>query len=102
MKSGARLVCVNKLFVPTVCEEIATMQTDETTQATTTSASLPERVPPPEIVRIRVDLNGDDYRTLRHIAVDTSLSTNEVVCEAVRLLLRHYAAQGAADASSDG
>lgn len=70
------------------------MPTDETFSTETTQPAPPQPVPPPELVRLRVDVPGDDYRTIRHIAIDTGTSVNEMLCEAVRLLRRYYAAQG--------
>jgi hypothetical protein len=71
------------------------MPTEETneTQKTPTSAPPPP-TSPSDLVRLRVDVPGDDYRTVRHIAIETDTSVNELVCEAVKLLKRYYAAQG--------
>jgi hypothetical protein len=68
------------------------MSTEETQ---TTAPTPPPVVPPPKTVRLRVDVPGDDYRTIRHLSVETETSVNELVCEAVRLLVEHYAAKGA-------
>jgi hypothetical protein len=66
-----------------------------------TSTHPPPPVPPPDVVRVRVDLPGADYRRLRRIALETEHSTNEMAVEAVRLLVRYYAAQGV-PADSEG
>jgi len=60
----------------------------------TPASTPPPAQPPPEVVRLRVDVPGADYRVVRHIAVETETSVNELVCEGVRLLKRYYAAQG--------
>jgi hypothetical protein len=70
------------------------MTTHETPELPTTTATLPAPVPPPHLVRLRVDVDGDDYRAIKHIAIDTGTSVNSLVCEAVRLLRSHYSAQG--------
>jgi hypothetical protein len=54
----------------------------------------PPPTPPPDIVRLRVDLQGRAYRQLRHISIETSSSVNEMVGEAVEMMLRYYRAQG--------
>jgi hypothetical protein len=41
-----------------------------------------------------MDIPGADYRALRRIALETETSTNEMGVEAVRMLVRWYAAQG--------
>jgi hypothetical protein len=71
------------------------MSTEKTqTTSTTTNSVPPPPTPPPDIVRLRVDLSGQDYRRLRHVAIETASSVNEMACEAVRLLVRYYAEQG--------
>jgi hypothetical protein len=64
------------------------------TSTTDTTATPPPPVAPPQLVRLRVDVPGEDYRVIRHIAVDTGTSVNELVCESVRMLRRYYAAHG--------
>ena len=77
------------------------MPTEDTlTTSTTQPSSPPPPQPPPEMVRLRVDVPGEDYRDIRHIAIETDTSVNELVCEAVKLLRRYYAAQGIPAAGS--
>jgi hypothetical protein len=49
--------------------------------------------PPPE-VRLRATIDGQNYRVLQVLAIETGSSVSDLVGEAVRLLVRWYAAQG--------
>ena len=60
----------------------------------TPSTAPPPPAPPPDVVRVRMDIPGGDYRALRRIALETETSVNGMLVEAVRLLVRWYAAQG--------
>lgn len=70
------------------------MSTNQTPPPTDTTATPPAPVPPPHVVRLRVDVDGGEYRQLRHTAIETAVSVNEMVSEAIRMLNRWYAAQG--------
>jgi hypothetical protein len=70
------------------------MPTENTAATYTAISAPPPPTPPPDVVRLRVDLDGADYRQLKHVAIETSTSINEMACEAVRMLLRWYRAQG--------
>jgi len=74
------------------------MTTDDTPELPTTTSTPPQPVPPPHVVRLRVDVSGADYRELRHVSIETDTSINELTCEAVRMLVRWYATQGLAPA----
>lgn len=66
----------------------------ETSTSVRNSESPPPVVPPPELVRLRVELPGEDYRALKHLALETGLGANELAVEAIRMLRRWYIAQG--------
>ena len=74
--------------------EKKTMSTNETPAAPDTTSTPPAPVPPPHLVRLRVDVDGWEYRLLRHLSIETETSINELACEGFRMLLRWYAAQG--------
>jgi hypothetical protein len=70
------------------------MSTNQTPPLTETTTTPPAPVPPPHLVRLRVDVDGGEYRLLRHLSIETSTSVNDMAAEAIRMLLRWYAAQG--------
>jgi hypothetical protein len=71
------------------------MSTTKTLSTATPSISSPPMPsPPPDVVRARMDIPGLDYRALRRISLETNTSVNGMLVEAVRLLVRWYAAQG--------
>ncbi len=76
--------------------------TSATAVPSATSTHPPPPVPPPDVVRVRVDIPGVVYRDLRRIALETESSTNEMTVEAVRMLVRWYAAQGIPAANGTG
>jgi len=43
-----------------------------------------------------VDVDGAEYRQLKHLAIETSKSVNDMAAEGIRMLLAWYAAQNIA------
>jgi hypothetical protein len=73
--------------------------TPETTPSTpptppTRGSTPPPPLPPPDLVRVRTDITGADYRALRHISIETGVSVADLMSESARLLIRWYRAQG--------
>ncbi len=75
-------------------EHTSTIQ--ETPTTITPPKAPPAPVPPPHLVRVRVDVDGAEYRQLKHLAIETSKSVNDMAAEGIRMLLAWYAAQNIA------
>jgi hypothetical protein len=79
---------------PMTTEHTSTIH--ETPTTTTPPKAPPAPVPPPHLVRVRVDVDGAEYRQLKHLAIETSKSVNDMAAEGIRMLLAWYAAQNIA------